>query len=330
MLGEVAAPLAPEFAGLLAAITVITACLVAIGIITVLDHFSRAVVGGIAGLLGHVPGVGGVLSSPVNAVVHWMGSEFARAESALDAVLARFLHELGVLWAWTMYEIRDLSKLVYTLSTVMVGTAAMDAVHSLVRWVEGRVHAAELAIGHVLARVGTLEHRITATVEHWIGPRVTSLEHTVAGVIEHDIAGLRARTRELLDSLDSLWHRVRRLDALLGTAAFAAAVAVALARLDLSWIRCRNWGRIGRSICGVPYGLLDALLAGAIDVLVVTDLCDLAYLMTAAAEGMVPEFLAFVDVEEALVGCHGNTAPPALTLPALVLPPAPARLQLTA
>lgn len=330
MLGEVAGPLVPEFAGLLAALTAILACCVAIGIITVLDRFTRAVVGGIAGLLGHIPGIGGVLSSPVNSVVHWMGGEFAAAESALDGILARFLYELHMLWAWTMHEIRDLSKLVYTLSVVMVGTAVTDALHSLVRWVEGRVHAAELAIGGLIARVGAIEHRITATVEHWLEPRITSVEHAVERVINRDVAGLRARTRELLDSLDNLWARVRRIDALLGTAAFAAAVAVALTRLDLQWIRCRNWGRIGRSVCGVPYGLLDALLAGAIDVLVVADLCDLSYLMTAAAEELVPEFMAFVDVEQALVGCHGNTAPPPLTLPTLSLPPSSARLQLAA
>jgi branched-subunit amino acid ABC-type transport system permease component len=52
MLGEIAAPLVPEFAGLLVALTLIAATLVAIGIITVLNAFARAVVGGMAALLG--------------------------------------------------------------------------------------------------------------------------------------------------------------------------------------------------------------------------------------------------------------------------------------
>jgi hypothetical protein len=330
MLGEIAAPLVPEFAGLLVALTLIAATLVAIGIITVLNAFARAVVGGMAALLGRIPGVGGVLASPANAVVHWMGAEFGKAEASLDGLLARFLHELGILIAWTMHEIRDLSKLVYTITTVMVGTAAIEAVHALIRYVEGRVHGAELAIGRVLHRIGTIEGRIITKVDHWVEPRLHAVEHLVDGVIEHDIASLRARARAITHSLDNLWQRVRHLDALLSTAAFAAAVAVALGTLDLNWIRCRNWGRIGRGVCGLPAELLDALLLGAIDAFVLTDLCDLSSLMIAAAEELRPALLAFVDVEEALVGCRGNTAPPSLGLAPLRLPPVAARLSLAA
>lgn len=328
MLGEVAAPLAPEFAGLLAALTLIAATLVCIGIIVVLDHVARAVVGTFAKVLGYVPFIGHVLSSPVNDVVHWMGGEFAAAEAKLDGVLARFLHELGILYAWTMHEIRDLSKLVYTLSVVMVGTAVTDALHALIRYVEGRVRAAELTIGRLLNRVGVIEHRIESTVLHWIEPRLRAVEHDIGHVIEYDIAALRSRARAILDRLDNLWHRVRRLDALLGTAAFTAAVAVALTRLDLNWIRCRNWGKLGRTMCGLPSALIDSLLADTLAVLAISDLCDITKALVAAAEVAAPALDALVAGIDDLLACQGADRPPALAVASAAGAPVVAALSL--
>lgn len=271
MLGEVAAPVVPEFAGLIVALTLICATLVAIGIVIVLDAFARAVVGGLAQVLGRIPGLGAVLSSPVNAVVHWMGGVFGEAEAKLDAVLARFLHELALLWRWTVFEIRDLSKLTWTLATVALGTTLVDAIRKALHWIEGRVTAAEHRIGAAEHRLVALIGSTEATILHWLAPRVLSLEHTVEGVIEYDVAGLRSRADRIVRELDAIWNRIRHADALIGTAALTGIVAVALSRLDLSWVRCRNWNRLGKSVCGIPFGLLDDLLGLAFVFLGVVD-----------------------------------------------------------
>lgn len=290
MLAEVAAPVVPEFAGLIVALTLICATLVAIGILMVLQSFANAVVGGIGQLLGRIPGIGAVLSSPVNAVVHWMGSVFGEAEQALDAVLARFLHELGTLIAWTMYEIRDTSKLLYTLAKVTLGTAAFDAIERSIKWLEGRIHAAELRIGAFETRLLHVAEAEEGRVLRWVEPRLHALEHTVEGVIDYDLAALRARARSITDALDALFQRLRRYDALLGTAAITGAVAIALSRLDLSWVRCRNWNRLGKTVCGIPFSLLDDLLGLSFAFLEVVDpeaLAEAALVLEGEISGII-------------------------------------------
>lgn len=329
MLGEVAPLLVPQFDALLVSLLAIAGAFVALGIVTVLHGFTRATIGGLAGVLVKLPYVGEVLASPVNKVVHWMNHEFGAAELALDKTIARYLHSLGQLVHWFGNEIGDLSKLLYTVTTVMLGTAAIDSLNRLTSLLSHELAAVRHRGIVVERRMVGIERKVIAGVEHAVYPRIRSLTHAVDDVIPHDITGLRARTRATLERLDHVWQQVRKLDVLLGTAAITAAVAVALTRLDLNWIRCRNWNRIGRGICGIPASLIEALLAGAIDALVVTDLCDLSYLMVAATEEIRPVLLGFVDVEEALVGCHGNTSPPALDLPPLHLAAVRAPLALT-
>lgn len=321
MIAEVAPLAVPQFDALLVSLLAIAGAFVALGMVVVLHAVTRATVGGIGGLLAKLPGVGAVVSSPVNAVYHWMNHVFTSAELGLDKVLAHYLHSLGQLIHYFAREIRELSHLVYLLTTVALGTTAIDALTRYAQAIARRVAAVEHSADVALRRIRAVEGSVTARIEHWIDPRIHALEHAIDSTIPYDIGQLRERTIGQLHRLENLWQRVRRLDALLGTAAFTAAVAIALARLDLSWIRCRNWRRIGRGVCGLPTDLLDALLLGVFDAFAVADLCDLTYLATAAADQLRPVLLEFVDVEEALIGCHGNTSPPDLVLPALRLPP---------
>lgn len=321
MLAEVAPFAVPQFDALLVSLLAIAAGFVCLGLVTVLHAVVKATVGGVAGLLAKLPLVGGVVSSPVNAVYHWMNHVFGAAELSLDKLLAHYLHSLGQLVHWFGREIRDLSQLVYVLATAALGTTAMDTLNRLVAAIGHKVAAVEHTAEVALQRIHALEGSVARRIEDYIDPRIHALEHAIDQTIPYDIGKLRERTIGTLHRLENVWQQVRKLDALLGTAAFTAAVAIALARLDLSWIRCRNWRRIGRSVCGLPTDLLDALLLGAFDAFAVADLCDLTYLATAAADELRPVLLEFVDVEEALIGCHGNTSPPDLTLPALRLPP---------
>src|SRR5438552_15537428 len=121
MLGELAPLLVPQFDALLVSLLAVAGCVVALGLVSIVHRFASGTVGAIGTLLGAVPGIGKVLSSPVNAAVQWMDHEFAAAERELDALLGRYLHALGALFAWVGHEIRANAHLLYVLSTVMVG-----------------------------------------------------------------------------------------------------------------------------------------------------------------------------------------------------------------
>jgi hypothetical protein len=234
-----------------------------------------------------------------------------------------------VLVHWLGREIRGLALLVDDLARWTLPTT-----WAALAWQEFARHRA-LIFG--LARgidrlAGRFEHLIASLpgrVESIVEGRFKAIDHTIDRVLLPDIAGLRTRTRTLEDQLDTVWKNVRRLDKLLGTAAFAGAVAIALETLGVSWIRCKNWRKIGRGICGLPSDLIDLLFLDALTAFVVTDLCLYAGAIEVVAQDLVPVFMGLVDVEEALVGCHGATAPPSRPRPSLSLPSSQANFALS-
>lgn len=328
MLGEVAPFLVPQFDALAVGLLVIAGAFVCLGLVTVIHTFVRATVGGIAGLLGHVPGIGGVLSSPVNKVVHWMEHEFATAEAYLDGVLSNYIHQLGLLFAWMVREIRETSHLLYVLSTAMVGHEALRAIDATL----GLVHRLEVRVAHTLDHaLGQLRHfeselahavnsRIGGAVHTLIKPitadlgaldrfarsRVGALERGVDIAIPGALHGLREWAHGLSREYDALWHRIRRAEALIGTTAFAGAVAIALSTLGVEWIRCRNWRRVGRGVCGMPSALIEGLFGVALEAFLVADLCHFARLIEAAAIEVEPILEELVSVQRFI--CLGGGA----------------------
>jgi hypothetical protein len=233
---------------------------VAIGIIYVLHNFVRAVVGGIAGVIGRIPGVGGILSSPVNAVFHWMDHEFGAAEAALDKRIGSYWHSLGHTVRWIGQEIEGHARLLRILAALALGPGFVSYIETVIRLLRGNVralpHIAKAgAVGLLRPIVGELH-----TLERWTWPRVKSLERSIEVTIPRDIAGLRARTKTLERHWTDVFERIKGLESRLGAAAFAGAVAIALEALGASWVRCRNWNRIGKQVCGTGTGEIDALI----------------------------------------------------------------------
>lgn len=341
----------PQFDALLVSLLAIAGCLVALGMVSILHRFTRAVVGGIGGILGHLPGVGHVLSSPVNAVAHWMDREFAAAERALDHAVTFFFGELAQLVSYLGAEIADISHGLYTLAVHSAGRSAIDAVN-------GALHRANLAIAaarqvalngwHVATEarwyalhatvgpIGAAIHQIadpilarTTAIAHdlagfktTITSRVGRLEHTVAVDIPRSIAGVRDLVGGLTRVVDALRARVAKIEQVLTSAGVAALVATALGTLGLGWLRCNNVGKVGRAVCGMPAGLLDDLLAALVDVLILENVCTVIPLVSDAAEVVgVPIVDALAGVAGAGI-CYGASAAPRLDVPRLYLPAA--------
>lgn len=305
MLAELAPLAVPQFDALLVSLFVIVGCLVAIGLIYIIHHVSTAIVGGIGGLLGKVPWLGGILASPVNATVQWMNNQFSEAETYLDAALGRWLHSLAELARWVSREIRAHAHLLWLLANVTLGADFARSVYSEIGVIHRLIRNAEAAAA---AGARAISHAITAPVVslvHSLERRTVAIEHGLAGWVEGDIKSLRERARTLTDDLSGLYKRLRRIDALIGTVAFSAAVSVALSRLGLSWVRCSNWKGIGKSVCSLPSKLIEDLLLGVVDVLVVTDLCAIVTLMTDGAKLFAPELDLLVKMTDGLIQCQG-------------------------
>lgn len=325
-----AAPVVVDFSAIAISFLLLCFIVVAFGMVRFSAVLVQAIHFVIAHTLGSIPFVGSIVNDITGPVFRAVERGLADVALGLQGAAGFYWHALGFLVSWIAREVRSHAHLLLALAegTLPIGWGYL-AWHEFGRLRE-LLHLLGRGIDRVARDVERLVESLPERIDARLLPRIRAIDHTLDHVLFPEIAGLRARTRRILDELGRLGERLRGVERLLGTAAFAEAVAVALATLGVSWIRCRNWKRIGRGVCGMPSDLLSFLLGDAIIALAATDLCDLEYLVIAAAEEFAPVLYELVDVEEALVGCHGNTKPPDRALPALHLPPLQPTLELAA
>jgi hypothetical protein len=158
-------------------------------------------------------------------------------------------------------------------------------------------HAVDVTIPRELGRIRTQEDKLSSDAKA-LRERTTSLENGAVRTFE--------------------WIRTHPLSAVTGV--FAAAVAVALQRMGFGFLRCRSWRSFAsRLTCGMA-GMLEELLFTAVTAFAALDICDFANAAQDLAEQFQPVLIGLVDVENALVGCHGATALPSFDLPPLHVP----------
>lgn len=347
LIGE-AAPIFLE--PLVVPLLMLAGLVVALGMAYLADAIVRALFGTVSGALGWIPYAGKVLSAPVHSIEQKLTSALGRAEAGIDARIGRAFHELAKAVKWAGHELQAQASLLLTIATLLTGTTTVSGAlrllgalrHELavLRAKGGQLlalaHRIELALQHAAAgRIGGVVRVVQRPiagelrgVERWVFPRVRGLEHELHDVVEPDVAALRARARAIEQQAIRAFELAKGAWRVAAVGAVTAAVAVALQRLGLGWVKCRNVGRVGRSLCGFPSGLLDGLLEGAIDVLVVADLCELVSLMSRAAREFEGPLLTIVGTADALIGCRGATKPAPLRLNAVALVPPTAPLAL--
>jgi hypothetical protein len=164
------------------------------------------------------------------------------------------------------------------------------------------------------ARVDSLEKRLAAT-----GAAAVSGVAQLPAVIT--VPNVTAIPGDIYRGIDDVRKRIGNVARVLTPAGIVGLVGAAvLSQFELGWLRCKGVGRVGKGLCGLS-GLIETLFADAIDALIVADLCQFTEALSYAATRFEPVLIAFVDVESALIGCHGITAAPAIVIEAPDLPP---------
>lgn len=323
--GEVA-PLAP----LLIPIGEILIWAVALAFCLLATYIARALFGTLKGAVGWIPFLGRVSSQPITSVEQKIVSFLSGAAQSADAKMGAAFHELARVIDWLGEEIARHANLLATLATLIVGQSFVGTIHLAINAVRALVRGVGHTASVAIHRIETLEKRLARQAVADVLPRVGRLEREIGHAVEWDIPALRRRSVTIERSLDRLWQRIRRLDKVIVDTAFVGAVAVALGRMGLGWLRCNSVRNIGKRLgCG-GFGALEGLLFEAGVAVLATDICDVAGVTAEAAMVLRPVLMELVDVENALVGCHGATRPPALRLSALSLPPVPDPLPLAA
>jgi hypothetical protein len=179
-------------------------------------------------------------------------------------------------------------------------------------------------VGPVVKDVGTIK-RQTKTMDKQLH-QTTAQAKTTAKVAHNTIAvalprvetGSKTRDKTLAKDATGLKGRVQNLEKVTSHAALVALIGATFwqffQRSGLGWLRCRNVGRIGRGICGAPNALVASLMTEALEIAVLTDLCDVVRLAELAAEEFEPVFKDLVALQDNLCLFGGAKRPSAVPL----------------
>lgn len=119
--------------------------------------------------------------------------------------------------------------------------------------------------------------------------------HTIPHIRDVDIPRARAKDRAHDKTLTEHGTRLKRLERALGLGILAGLVVRTLAKVA-PWLFCRNWKKIGRAVCGLSPGRVDALLALMLGVLAIRDIRTLARFAEAVEEDAARGIAALVGL----------------------------------
>jgi hypothetical protein len=252
----VLAPLMIELSVWIIAFGVLVFCILAV-------YIAKAFFGVAGGTLGKLPVVGGWISSGISSVEHKIVSVMSVAAAGAQSLCGAALHVVARQIDWMGREIKSHSNLLAALALLSLGVVDFKALNKALRGVHTQVHAATGTLTHANHRLDAQEKRLAHGIGEDVLPRIRSLEREYAHVTGIDIPSLRARTRTAERDVAKAWKAIRANTRAWGTLAFAGAVAVALSRLKLGWIRCPNANRFFKKRgCGA-WDDIDKLLIGA-------------------------------------------------------------------
>lgn len=260
----------------------------ALGGIKAVVYFVDFVIWIIRKTVGHIPFAGGAIEGLAKRGAAKLTNALGHAESGIDQYIGFCWHNLAHVVRWTLRVMEHLAHQI----TVNALAASLHI---------SRKHAAQLiqallhpirTYQHVLRRFHRLEHAALHLLRHivleGVYPRIRAGEAALDHVIERDIPRLRARERALEKRVgrEFNWIKAHPRSAL--SLAFAGAVSWAIAKFGGHWIFCRNWKRLGKHVCGLPFNLIEDLLGLALAFGVLIDPEETAHLAVDAVDFVEP------------------------------------------
>jgi hypothetical protein len=273
--------------------------------------------------------------------------------AASDHAIGFWFHQSARLQGWITDETVRLAQDTLHLGQWLVHSYVPAAIHDATHLLSRAVHATtttitrvERVIVHTPAVAKAAAHAAVAPLYRTVAiPHLGELQwihrHWKALTRAAAAAGSIALTPGL--AIPRIWHgideigkvhvtvnrRLLRVEALLGATAMAAAMANVLGLRSARCLRSGPLGRLARLFCGLDNWLVDLLVLGSVEAFIASDLCGFSDLLVKQAEAIRPALLELVDVEDALIGCHGTVKPLDFNLPPLSLAPMPGPSALT-
>lgn len=219
-------------------------------------------------ITGAIPLVGGLAKSAIMSIVHGLTGDYLALYDAVSRLFGMFWVAWGQSVLLTGYASLELATALESgllraggaAARAVVGVALIP-VHAAIR----AEQAARAALAHYAhAAIAGLEHDVTV-IDHdlarEIRPAIRAIEHTA-------LPALRSGERALEHELGSI---IRPDLAKLAREAATLGATVALVEADLKLLnplKCDNVGTLAKWLCGLDPSLLQLLLAGLSDALV--------------------------------------------------------------
>lgn len=259
----------PELDVLLAALVALAVCLLIIA-------FTKAFFGTVGGFLGKLPVVGGWIDATGNHIAQRITHVFGGFATALEGIVGASWHSMARIVDKLGHELAAHAGLLATIASFVPGVGVLGGLYRLIveaRGIAARLYHAAAAVGHDALNVG---RQALQGIGNDVLPRIRSLDHELTRVLGKTIPGLRTADRTLTRDIDNLWKWTRKHTLVAGTTAFFAAVAVALSKLGLDWIRCPSAKQVFNKRGCNMWNDLDGLLAAALAVATSLSLVELA------------------------------------------------------
>lgn len=270
----------------LAALGTLTACLFILGVLKVSETFVRVLFGTATRAVGWIPWAGHVLTAPIHKIEQKISNGLGAAELKIDGYIANSWHRLGQLVRMVARELEGLAWDMLLLAAGLVELWKPKTIRAFIHALLNPIETAQRIYDALMRGARASIAAVRQMVVEGVYPRLRGAEHAIEDVLTPDIAALRTRARAIEDRLAKLRAWTKRHERVVATGVFVAAVAFALRRLELGWLRCRNVRKAGRFLCGLPAGLLDDILGLALIGLVVVKPRDVAKLAIEATEQM--------------------------------------------
>lgn len=280
------APAAPVAGELLA----LAGLIVALGLIKFSDKFCRALFGRAEGWVSHIPWIGSTVADGLKSVEARLTNYLADAEQSVDAAIGATWHATARTIDYLEREIRRHAGALLIIASTIPGAGALAQLYGLVKKIPALAKVVTHTSTTVIQHVTKVEKIVTHTITRTVPAVARSVAIPINDVLTGDVADLRKRVRAIEDGAVDLYRKAKGVITVPAVAAAAAVVAVALTALNLNWIRCRNWNKVGRQVCRMPANDLEGLLGLLVAGIAVADLRDtvkaLQKIEHTAAEGI--------------------------------------------
>jgi hypothetical protein len=235
-------------------------------------------------------GLGGIVTDWLRSIEQALTSGLGSIERGVDAAIGHSWHAFARMADLVWRDIKEAAHsdwaIIESLAHLIGRVTHLHAIaHGLERaWhgIEHGVNSLERWAIRQEHRIHKIEHDIAHGIGEDLLPRTKALEREV-GRIDHTlIPDLTATIKAVKGDVSALRKWITANVPLVGTSVFAGAVAIALADLGLSGLRCSNFTRLLRKFgCGLG-SLLDDLLGLVVAGIALEGVCEFLPLIEAA------------------------------------------------